>query len=156
MRNSISKTIDRNRKAIAGVEKQYANLPAIVLDGVTYKPADVVKILQGQIDAIDTQAAAKVGFHQTAAAQRAASATANAVFLALKTRVFSDFKNQPDVVGEFGLTVPTRHKPKPPTLVKAAEKSVATRKARHTLGPKAKLDITGDVPATPAAPKANA
>jgi hypothetical protein len=150
-KRNISNTIDRDRKAVAGVQQHYASAPTIVLDGVPHTPSEVVKILQGQIDAFDATDAAKVVFHQTAAAQKAASATAHAVLSALKARVLSDFKNQPTIVADFGFAVPRRRAPKPKVLVEAAKKSAATREARHTMGPKAKLEITGTVPATPAA-----
>lgn len=134
MKPNQSRIIDRNRKAIAGVQQHFAHAKAILLDGVPHKPADVVKILQDQIDAIDKTNAAKLAFHQTVAAQKAASATANAVFLALKARVFSDFKASAETLGEFGLAPPQRRKPKPKTLVEAAAKRAKTRTARGTAG----------------------
>ena len=149
MKNKSS-IIDRNRKAIAGIEQEYANVPSIVLDGVSRSPAGVVKILQDQIDAADATAKASVAFHQTVAVEKTARATGNAVFLALKTRVFSDFKNVPATLGVFGLVAPSRRKPGPETLTNAAVKRKATRLARHTVGPKKRKEITGVVPVAPA------
>jgi hypothetical protein len=149
-----SNTIDRNRKAIAGIQKHYANIATIVLDGVSYKPAEVEKILQDRIDLADATSAAKVTFHQAVAAERAASAKANAVYKALKARVFSDFKSSAETLGEFGLALYHRRALTPEQKVEAAAKRDATRKARHTLGPREKAKIKGQVPATP--PKPNA
>lgn len=156
MTTNRSTTIDRNRKAIAGVLQHYGSATKVVLDGVPHKPADLVKIFQDQIDAIDEANAAKVTFHQKVAAQKAASAAADAVFLALKTRVFSDFKTSAEIVGEFGMALPKRRAPKPKTLVEAAAKREATRKARHTMGERQRAEIKGDEPATPPAPVGHA
>jgi hypothetical protein len=151
MKKNRSSLIDRNRKAIAGVHAHYAQAPQIVLGGVPYAPADVVKILQDQIDAIDAAAAAKVAFHQATVAEKAAGATASAVFQALKARVLSDFKAKADVVGDFGLTVPVRRKPAPATVVKANEKRKETRASRHAAGAAAPTTTTGPAPAAPPA-----
>ena len=147
-RNKTS-TLNRNRKAIAGIGKHYANLPTIILHGVPVTPADVVTILQDQIDAADATAAAKIAFFQATSAERNANAKANDLFKALKTRVLGDFANQAEVLADFGMTVATRRAPDPATLVEAAKKAEATRKARHTMGKRQKAAIKGTVPTTP-------
>jgi hypothetical protein len=76
------------------------------------------------------------------------------VFLALKAHVFNDFKTAAETVGEFGLTLPQRRKPTPEKLMEAAAKRKATRYARHTMGPKQKEAIKGQLPAAPPPPKA--
>jgi hypothetical protein len=156
MKPNRSTIIDRNRKAIAGVKLHYGNATKIVLDGVARKPSDIVTIFQDQIDAIDEVAAAKVTFHQKVVAQKAATSTANAVFLALKTRVFSDFKTSAEIVGEFGIALPKRRAPKPKTLVEAAAKREATREARHTMGERQRAEVKGDEPKTPPSPVGHA
>jgi hypothetical protein len=145
-------TIDRNRKAIAGIKKHYANAPSIVLDGVSYKPAEVEKILQDPIDHADATSAAKVAFHEAVAAERAVNVKADAVFLALKTRVFGDFKSSAETVGEFGLALPQRRKLTPEEKARAAAKNKATREARHTMGPRKRQEIKGHVPESPPNP----
>jgi hypothetical protein len=152
MKRNHPNFIDRNRKAIAGVKQHYAAATALVLDGISRTPADIEKILQDQIDAIDAWNAAKVAFHQATAVSKTAAATADAVFLALKTKVFLDFKTTPDTVADFGLTVPKRRKPKPKTLVAADEKRKATIASRHPAGAKAPAEPTGTTPAAPPAP----
>jgi hypothetical protein len=154
MKKNKSNIIDRDRKAIAGIQKHYANAPALVLNGVSYTPAEVEKVLQDQIDTADATGAAKVGFHKAVAAERAAGTTANGVFLALKSKVFNDFKTNPDAVGDFGLALPARRQPSPDKVVEAVKKREATREARHTMGPKKKAEIKGILPASPATTKA--
>jgi hypothetical protein len=147
-----SNTIDRNRKAIAGIQKHYANAPAIVLDGVSYKPAEIEKILQDRIDRADATSAAKVTFHEAVAAERAANAKANAVFKALRTRVLSDFKSSAETLGEFGIVLRPKRELTVEQKVEAAAKREATRKARHTMGAREKAKIKGQPPATPPKP----
>jgi hypothetical protein len=142
---------DRNRKAIAGVAQHYAHTKALVLDGVSFKTTDVEKILQDQIDAADKTAAVRATFHQTVAAETAANAKANALFLALKARVFSDYKTSSEILGDFGLATPQRRKPAAATVVEAARKRKATRAANK---PQATVTASaaGQQPAAPAKP----
>ena len=148
-KSNKSSVSDRDRKAIAGIKQQYANVPAIVLDGVSYAPSDVVKSLQAQIDAADATASAETAFHQAVAAEKVAGAKANGLFRALRTRVFSDFKSRPDVLAVFGLSLPQRQVPNADKVAEAVKKRAATRAARHTMGKRQKADVKGTVPAAP-------
>src|SRR4051812_9891279 len=106
-----SVVLHRDRKAIAGIQTHYGSAPAIVLDGVSYAPADVVKVFQDQIDAADAVAAAKAAFHLAVAAQNAANAKANPLFLTFKAKALNDFKTQGDVLADMGLSLPKRRAP---------------------------------------------
>jgi hypothetical protein len=152
-RTMKSISIDRDRKAIAGIQKHYGSAPEIVLHGESFAPADVMKILQDQIDGADAVAAAKAAFHRAVAAQHAADAEANALFLALKTRVMSDFKNRAEVLAEMGMSLPQKRTPDVATMAEAAAKRAATRKARHTMGPRQKAKIKGSVTTPATTPK---
>jgi hypothetical protein len=101
---------DRNRKAIAGVRKQLASTKTVVLDGVSYAPDDIVKALQGSIDAADATIAVTAQFHKTVDAERAANATADTVYAGLKTYVTSQYKASPDTMADFGITLPSRRR----------------------------------------------
>jgi hypothetical protein len=154
LRTNKSNVIDRNRKAIAGLRQHYAHVSSIVLDGVPFKTADVEKVLQGQIDAADKTAAATASFHQAVAVEKAVHAHAEATFLALKARVFSDFKASAEVLGEFGLKQPTRRKPSPDTVVKANAQRRATRERNKPSGQKAAQAAPSESTAPPAKPTA--
>ena len=154
MNKSKSTVIDRDRKAIAGVQKHYGSAPTIVLDGIAVAPTAVVKVFQDQINAADATAAAKTAYELAVAAEKAAMDKANGMFLALKARAFSDFKTSPDTLVDFGLALPKRTPPSPATKAAAADKLRATRKARHTMGTKQKAAIKGQVPAAPPKPSA--
>jgi hypothetical protein len=146
MKRAKSYIIDRNRKAIAGTKQHYAGVRTIVLDGISHSPTEVEKILQDQIDAADAADAAAITLHQAVAAQKAANAKGDAVYMALKNRIFCDFKTSAEVLGEFGLTMPKRRKPKAATVAEAVKQREETRKAHAAAG-------SEDKPAeTPAAP----
>jgi hypothetical protein len=149
MNRNKASVLERDRRAIVGIGKHYATLPSIVLGGVAYPPSDVVKLLQEQIDAAPVTSAAKAAFHQAVSAERSAGVKADAVYLALKAKVLSDFKNDPSILDDFGMAHTTPQVPSAETVAKAVAKRASTRKARHTMGPRQKAEIKGDVPATP-------
>jgi hypothetical protein len=153
MRTNKTARSDRNRKAIAGVQKHWSSLASIVLDGVTYTPATLVKTLQTDVDAADATAAAAAVFHKAVAKEKDTRTTANAVFHGLKTLALSQYKGSPDILADFGLTPPSRQIPAADTVAGAVQKRAATRAARHTMGTRQKAKVKGTVPPTvPATP----
>jgi len=143
---------DRNRQAIAGVKKHYANVPSLVIDGVSYTPAEVEKVLQDSIDAADATAAAAAVFHKAVAAERAANAKGDAVYRGLRSFLINQYKTSPDTLADFGITLPTRQVPDAATVAAAVDKRAATRAARHTQGKRQKAGVTGEPPATAPTP----
>jgi hypothetical protein len=143
-----SKTIDRDRQTIAGIQKYYATIPSIVLDGVSYTPAEIVKVLQDQLDRLDASAAAQGVYRKAIVAERSASTVADVLYRAFKRRVLNDYKTSEDVLGEFGLLLPKKQVPNAETKAKAVALRDATRKARGTRGKRQKADIKGNVPET--------
>jgi hypothetical protein len=136
---------DRNRQAIAGVQKHITS--TVVLDGVSYPPAQVVSVLQDAITKTDATAAAEGAYHQAVAAEDAATTLADSVFEALKGVVLNQFKGQPTVLSDFGLTEPVRKEPSAATKAAAAAKRKATLAAKKA----AKAATATREPATPPA-----
>jgi hypothetical protein len=144
-----------NRQAIAGVQKLYATTPAIILNGVSFAPANIVKALQGPIDAADAANAAGAAFHKAVAVEKAAIVEADTVYAGLKAFVMGQFATSPETLAEFGFTPSTRRVPDTATVAGAVEKRAATRAARHTMGKRQKESVKGTAPApTPSAPVA--
>jgi hypothetical protein len=143
---------DRNRQAIAGVRKHFASTATVVIDGVPHTPDDIVRALQSSIDASDATAAAGAQFHKTVEAEKAANASADAMYGGLKTLVTSQFKTTPDTMADFGITLPSRQVPDAATAAAAAEKRRATRVARHTMGKRQKANVKGTVTTPETAP----
>src|SRR5260370_7532979 len=71
------KTINKNRQAIAGVQKHLANIPTLALGGTPTTPTDVIATLQGPIYAIDAAAAPQNVFHHAPAPPHASILQAN-------------------------------------------------------------------------------
>jgi hypothetical protein len=157
MKTSKADRSDRNRKAIAGVQKHYASTQAIILDGVSYTPANIEKALQGSIDAADATTAAGAVFHKAVADEKSANVMADTVYRGLVAFVTGQFKTSPNTLADFGIVPLTRQTPAAATVASAVVKRAATRAARHTMGKRQKASIKGTVSSTaPATPPAAA
>ncbi len=151
--NTRAEDILAFNKVIVGVNHNVTG--TILLGGQSTTPPQIVAVFTAAIQASTDLDAAKATYQQKLAAQKAAFATAHATTSSLKSYVVGAYGKENPIVTEFGWAVA-----KPPVKsvsVKAgaAEKSAATRLARHTLGPKQKSTIHGSVstpePATTAA-----
>jgi hypothetical protein len=139
---------DRNRKAIVGVKKYYANAPSIVVDGVSYTPSEVEKVLKDSIDAADATSAAATAFHDAVSAEKAANAKGDVLYRGLRAFLITQFKTKPETLDDFGITLTQKQVPDAKTVATAVEKRAATRKARSTMGKRQKAGIKGQPPAT--------
>jgi hypothetical protein len=147
--NKVARS-DRNRKAIAGVKKHYANAPSIVVDGVSYKPSDVEKVLQDSIDAADATSSAATAFHKAVEAEKAANAKGDVLYRGLRAFLITQFRTNPETLDDFGITLTQKQVPDANTVATAVKKREATRKARSTMGKRQKAAIKGQTPiATP-------
>jgi len=156
MRNNLAGLAARYTQVVTGIQKHLGSVPTVVLLGVTYAPADLVKLFQSFAAAIAAVTAAKTQYHAAVLAEQALSKTVQAVYLALEQFVRNQFGQAPDIIGDFGYTPKKTPVKSPETLVQAAEKARATRVARHTLGKNQKKDITGASPAPAVPPPAPA
>jgi hypothetical protein len=154
MSHSLTRSaqIAADQAMIAGVQSLLTQYPSLHVGSQVMTPAQIVQTLQNRIQAI--QAA------QTAEAARLAAVKAVTDELdqtadfdrSLRAVVSGMFSQSPDSLAVFGLKprkIPTESAA---TRAEAAVKARATRKARGTLGPKAKLKVTGQTPATPTKP----
>ena len=121
---SKSSRNERNRQAIVGVQKHVTS--AIVLDGVTRQPADVVSILQDAITKTDATTAAEGAFHQAVAAEKTATALAEQTFEALKGVVLNLYTGQPTVLADFGISEPVRKVPTAATKAEAVMSAISS------------------------------
>jgi hypothetical protein len=130
---------------IAGIQKHGG--PAIVVDGRSYAPADIVKALEGPIDAADVTAAAAGAFHQAVTAEQSAIVKGEDVFRALKSILSIQYKSQSGTLADYGIVLPDKQAPDASKVATAVVKRAATRAARHTMGKRQKLAVTGTVQA---------
>jgi hypothetical protein len=152
---------DRNRQAIAGIKQNLASTPAIVIQGVSYTPADIQAALQASIDAADATTAATAAFHKAVAAEKATHAKGDAVYRGMSQVLKNQYGPATETLAGFGITLPPQRQiPSTTTSAAAVAKRAATRVARHTMGKRQKAGVKGPTPETSSttapAPTANA
>jgi hypothetical protein len=150
-----TKQIAADQALADGLAKNAAVLGTFGFGGKQLKPADVVQVLQTRIAAAQAATAAKAALNAAATTAQNERATTRALIRAVKQILRALFVDDITTLATFGLSPEKVAAPKPATKVAAATKAKATRVARGTKGPKARLEIT--VPAqaetvTPAAP----
>jgi hypothetical protein len=132
-------------KLIAGTNKHLANTTQVMLAGGSFTPAQVTERLQELVNLRNDVDAAKATTRAKLAAEKANMPALRTHMDALVTFVKAAFGNAPDVLADFGLNPKARTPLTVEAKTAAAAKRKATRAARHTIGPKAKLSVQGDV-----------
>jgi hypothetical protein len=141
---------DRCRLAVAGIDKHFASEPTIPVDGTSMTPADMKKALQSSIAAADSTQAARAAWTGASSKETALHDSTIALLSSLRSFVVLKFGSQNQAtLADFGFTPRTRKAPTAETKAAAAEKSLATRAARHTMGPRQKAKVKGAAAATP-------
>lgn len=145
----------KDQQLIAGIQKDLTSTKSIPLGATTYTPTTLAAFIQSRIDAVNEVITAKAAWQNAAKAYKALDAQANVVVHDLKQYVIGAFGTASPKLADFGFTPRKKAVLTPEQKVTAAAKRAATRVARGTKGPKAKLAIHGTVtstqPATPAA-----
>jgi hypothetical protein len=146
-----------DQKLLTGIDNNVTG--TLTVAGTKYTAAQLAAVLQGRIDARNATDVAKATYQKTVAAEAAQVAGSKVLLARTKTVLLAMYAGSPEVLAAMGLS--ERKSPVKTVEVKAAAlvKSEATRLARHTTGPKAKLKITGvsaaqaaAAPVTPVAP----
>jgi hypothetical protein len=154
-----SNVVTNNGKRIAALRKYVTNSKTeIAVDGEHLKPADLIAVFQ---DSLDTRAAvtATQGAYKKALAEKEEAETKRAVTDdALRVWVLAWFGANSAEAHEFGYAARKKAVLTAEERAAAVAASQATRKARGTVGPRAKLKIKGAPVAStaPAAPASNA
>jgi len=132
---------------IAGIQKHFPT-GSLTVGNVVFTTAALVLLLQGQADAMTAQTAAQKTADDALTALRELQTKNGPTIQALKDLLIAQFGSASQTLADFGLS--PRKVRAPMTVAQkaaAAAKRKATRAARGTTGPKAKLAITGTVPA---------
>jgi hypothetical protein len=137
---------------ITGMQSRLPATFTMTLAGQKLTRAQILAMLQARIDArnsvTSTRGAWKLALSQLAAL----IATDQPTMVALKRLLLAMFAGQDDALSDLGLSEPKTATRTVAEKQAAQVKAKATREARHTMGPKAKLAITGAVaPEAPAA-----
>jgi hypothetical protein len=154
-------TQGKDQQLINGIQKDLEQMSSLALGGTTYTPTTLVAFIQSRIDAANQVATAKATWQHAGTAYTALNQQADVVVHDLKQLVIAAFGGTSPKLADFGFAPRKVTVLTPEEKAEAAAKRAATRVARGTKGPKAKLAIKGTVPATepatatqPAAPTA--
>ena len=135
-------------------------MPSLLLGAQTYTPTSLVAFVQSRINAANAVITAKANWLDAVKTYEALNKQGDVVVHDLKQYVIAAFGATSSKLADFGFTPKKVTVLTPEQKAAAAAKRKATRAARGTKGPKAKLAIKGTVPATdsttPATPPAPA
>jgi hypothetical protein len=127
----------------AGLQKHLGDNGFLVFDGKKYSTADLVKVLQERVGATHEVTTTRAAHAKAVAVERAKIAETKKFVANIRQVLKVMYSNSVDVLTDLGLRAPSR---KPPTLdakVAAIAKTLATRAARHTMGPRQRQRIHG-------------
>ena len=139
-----------DQKMLVGTQQVLSKLTTMTVGSQSLATADLVKVFQDRIassQAVQTANAARTAAVKADRDKRTQTAP---LVKAFKRVVQGMYSESPDILAVFGLQPVKVGAPTVATKAAAAEKSVATRKARHTMGTVQKKDIHGAPPSAPA------
>jgi hypothetical protein len=134
-----------DQNVLDGIKSNAQVFPLLKVDGKPVAAADAVAILQARIDATNRVAPAKVAWQAAVQAERDEIASSQEFVLSLRQSLQAAFVGEPETLATYGLQRRKTTSVPPQTRVAAAAKAKATRAVRHTMGPKQKQVLKGDV-----------
>ncbi len=148
----ISKATRQNRlrKILDGIDETLSSVTSITLGGVTRTMADLKKLIEADLDAMDASVKARAAARVAVQAERDAHAQIDPILRLFKAAILAQFGDGVDasaVLATFGFTPRKTAKQDLATKTQAQGKAEATRIARGTRGPKQKAKIKGTAPA---------
>lgn len=142
---------------INGLTKHQSTLPTLLIGGTSYTAATAITIVQQRVVAAQAVAPAKAAWQAAVKADTNELASTKAFVSGLRQALLLAYASSPTTLADFGLAPHKTPAPRTPAeKAAAAAKAKATRAARHTMGKKQKLAITGTVtaPLSPPQPPA--
>ena len=131
---------------IAGIAKQLQNVTQVAFKGNTYTPAQLTQLLQSWVDLYDEVTVARTTYEAKLQAFTEQQPPLLAIIKGFRAYLQLHYSQEPTVLSAFGETPTKAPSPLTPAeMVAKAAQGKATRAARHTMGPKAKLKIKGVV-----------
>jgi len=128
---------------LAGTQKNIPATSMVGVNGQQMKQADIVAKLQGWIQLLVQKDAAKVPYSTAVQAVQAVASDAHLFRVEYGQALKQVLGKDSPLLADFGLSTPQRKPQTATTRVLAQAKSLATRKARGTLGSVQKQAIKG-------------
>ena len=136
---------ESGRRLQDGIKKHFKSSRSITIAGHDYRPEDLVKVLQEEIDAADAVEAARLGWSAAVRTSKELQQNTAPMKRALRGFVASMFGDTSAVLSDFGL------KPRKARKAMTVDEKVlvvgklrATRAARHTMGKRQKQQVVGE------------
>ena len=139
---------------IDGLTKNAATIGSLLIGGKTFTVAQAIALVQTALTASKTVVINHTVLEASLQAETAVRTQNKPFFDGLTQTVQAMFAGQVSTLGDFGLKGRKAPVVAPATRVEAAKKAAATRKARGTKGPKARLTVTAAPAVEPATPPA--
>jgi len=142
---------------VAGIQKHFLGLAALMLGNSSFTPAALISLLQGDIAASNKATATRSQLTTDVAAAKQSHQTVDPLLRFLRAFVigqFGDTEASASILGDFDMTPRKPRSTDVDAKAQAKAQAKATRVARSTTGPKAKAKVKGVVPA--AEPTGNA
>jgi hypothetical protein len=143
-----TKTLATDKQAIAGVRKNLQGMSVLHLAGQTFTPASVEQHIQARVDLATRIVAAEAAWHQVVSEYRAIDRPTDVILRDLRRLVVGAFGDGSPKLADFGFVPPKQMQWTEEKKRTAVARRAATRLARGTRGPKAKLRIKGVVEET--------
>jgi hypothetical protein len=133
----------RAAQIIAGIQKHLMSVASMTFNSVAYTPPQLIALFQSEIDSAGNVGSKKAQWQDAIKADTDLRKLVSIVLIGLRELVRQMFKDA-QILADFGFSPRKPAKALTPAeKVVAAAKRAATRKARNTMGPKAKLDVKG-------------
>lgn len=142
--------IDKCVQRLTALKAHVTPKEKIAINGTPHTAADVEAIYQACLDSRARVAAARADLKIALDERGSKEAARRAADRALKPWVNAQFGEGSKQALEFGFPPAKKPARTPEEKLLSAKQAKATREARHTVGPKAKLDIKGKLPETSA------
>ncbi len=146
-----------DQKLLDGVTKHEQAITSLSFGGTSYKPADIIAILQARIASANTTLSTRATWQSAVLADKGERTKTQPIVSGVRQGILLMFAGAVDTLADFGLK--PRKAPavrSPAEKAAATAKAKATREARHTMGSKQKASIKGTVTVPATAPAANA
>jgi hypothetical protein len=132
--------VSANQAMIAGLQKYYSK-KSLRLGGTTWLASAIVATLTSEGTMTDTANQAAAAWHKAVTQLKQQAAANKTLRVQLRAVLLQQFGNDPTALAAFGIAVPKRREPTPPVKTAAAQKSRATRSARHIMGKRQRAAI---------------
>jgi hypothetical protein len=136
-----------DQKLLDGVTKHEQAITSLTFGGTSYKPADIIAILQARIASANTTLSTRATWQSAVLADKGELTKTQPIVSGVRQGILLMFAGAVDTLADFGLK--PRKAPavrSPAEKAAASAKAKATREARHTMGSKQKASIKGAAP----------